>query len=88
MQRRAHQRRDDQRLGERQRVPLGIEEVPVEEPRRRAWQLMRDPRQDPLVELRVGVVVAGERAWGSDEGPGVDDRQQQTEAGDRSRLVA
>ncbi len=88
VQRRAHQRRDDQRFGERERVPLGIEDVPVEEPRRRAWQLVRHPRQNPLVELRVGVVVAGQRARGGDEWPGVDDRQQQTEAGDRSRLVA
>ena len=42
-------------------VALGIEEVAVEELRGRARELVRDPREDPLVQLGVGVVVARQR---------------------------
>ena len=88
VQRGAHQRRDDQRLGEGERVALGIEDVAVEEVRGRARELVRDPRQDPLVQLGVGVVVARQRRGSGRERPGVDDGEQQAEAGDRARAVA
>src|SRR5512145_209091 len=39
-------------------------------------QLMRHPRQDPLVEQRVAVVIAAQRAWFGHKRPRVDDRQQ------------
>ena len=48
----------DQRLGEGQRVVRRIEDVGLEQVQRIARQLVRDPRQDPLVQLGVGVVVA------------------------------
>ena len=48
---------NEQRFGERQRVSLGIEHIGVEEMRRRARQLMRDPRQHPRHHQRIPVVV-------------------------------
>ncbi len=82
----SHERRDDERLGIRQRVPFRVEHVGVEEPRRRAGQLVRDPRDDELVELRVGVVVACERAGRGHERPRVDDSQQKTQTDRRPRI--
>ena len=87
VQRRAHERRDDQRLGEGERVARRIEDVAVEEVQGCARELVRDPRQDPLVQLSVGVFVTRERRGIGRERPGVDDGQQQAEAGNRSRSV-
>ena len=89
VQRGAHERRDDQRLGEGERVARRIEDVAVEEVRGRARQLVRDPRQDPLVQLRRRRCSLRESVAGiARERPGVDDGQQQAEAGDRSRSGA
>ena len=49
--------RHEQRLGERERLPLGIEDVRVEQTRRRARQLVRHPRQRPRLDQRIAVVV-------------------------------
>ena len=87
LQRGAHQRRDDQRFGEGERIMFGIEDVAFEEMRRRAGELVGDPGQDPLVQLGIGVVVARQRAGGGGERPGVDDRKQQAQPGDGSRSV-
>ncbi len=87
VQRGAHQSLDDQGLGKGERVALGIENVAVEEVRGRARELVRDPRQDPLVQLGVGVVVARQRRGIGRERPGVDDGEQEAEAGDRARAV-
>ncbi len=63
----------------------GIEDVGVEEPQRRARQLVRDPGHGPLVELGVGVVVARQRPRSGDERPGVEDGEQQAQRRDRPR---
>src|SRR6185436_9247408 len=55
--RRAEHALDDQRIRIRERVPLGIENVRVEEMNRIARKLMRDPRHDPFVQEGVAVVV-------------------------------
>ena len=66
---------------------FGIEDVAFEEVRGCPRELVGDPRQDPLVQLGIGVVVARQRAGGGGERPGVDDRQQQTESGDSPRFA-
>ena len=61
----------DERLGERQRVLRRIEDVGLEQVQRIAGQLMRDPREDPFVQLGVGVVVARMRRRVERQRPGV-----------------
>ena len=56
--RRTEQRRDDQRLREGEGVMRGIEDVGFKEMERVARQLVLDPREDPLVEHDVAVVVS------------------------------
>ena len=56
-QRRREHRRDEQRLRIGERAAFGVEDVGIEEMRRRARQLMRDPRQRPCVQQRIAVVV-------------------------------
>ena len=57
-QRGADQRRDDQRFREGERIVRGVEDIGFEQMGGIPRELVRDPRQDPLVELRVGVVIA------------------------------
>ena len=57
VQRRRHDARQEQRFGEGQRLALGIEDVGVEQPRRRARQLVRHPGQRPCIQQRIAVVV-------------------------------
>ena len=64
-------------------------------PDRRCWprtavrgarQLVRHPRQDPLVQLRVAVVVARQRAGRGRQRPGMDDGQQHAD-GEESATI-
>ena len=57
LQRRRHEARQEQRFGESQRLALGIEDVGVEQPRRRPRQLVRHPRERPGIQQRIAVVV-------------------------------
>ena len=57
VQRRDDEARHDQRLGERERVPLGVEDVGVEQMRGRTGQLVRHPRQHPRHHQRIPVVM-------------------------------
>ena len=57
VQRRREQPGHEQRLGIRQRVALGIEDVGVEDVRRRVRQLMRDPGQHPGHHQRIAGIV-------------------------------
>ena len=75
VQRCAHDSGHDQRFRKRQRVARGVEDVRVEEVGRRSRKLMRDPGQNPLVELSVAVVVAAPRSRSRGQRPGVNDRQ-------------
>ena len=61
------------RVGERQ--PIGIEDVRVEEVQRVAHDLVRQPRERPLVQDGVKVVVAGQGARRARQRPGVQHRQ-------------
>ena len=56
-----------------------VEDVGVEQPGRGARQLVRHPRQDPLVQLGVAVVVARQGARRGGQRPGMDDGQQHAE---------
>ena len=64
-QRRAEDALDQHGLREGQRIALGKEDVRVEEVQRIADDLVRDPRDGPLVEHRVAVVVARQASRGS-----------------------
>ena len=61
----------------------GIEDVGLEQMRRIPRKLMRNPRKDPFVQLRVGVVVAGVPGGVQRERPGVHQSEQQTSGEDR-----
>ena len=56
-QRRHDDGRQQERFGKCERAALGIKGVGVEEPRRRARQLVRHPRERPRVQQRIAVVV-------------------------------
>jgi hypothetical protein len=77
--RRTEQRRHDQRLGKGERVLRGIEDIGLEKMKRRAGKGVRNPRQDPLVQLRIAVVVSREHGRRCRKWPGVDDGQRGTE---------
>ena len=66
---------------------LRIEDVAFEQLRRMAGKLVRDPGQDPLVQLGVGVVVARQCARSRDEWPRVDDGQQEAQGSDGASAV-
>ena len=55
------QRGKDDRVGERQRQTLGIEDVGVEQMRRIGEQLVQDPADPPDREQRVSVIGHGVR---------------------------
>ena len=79
-QRRAHQRLDDQVVGIRQRVPFGIEDVRVEQTQRVADELVRDPREDPLVQHRIAVVIARQDARRRRQRPRMHDGERNEES--------
>ncbi len=83
-ERRAEHALDQHRLRVRQRVAFGKEDVRVEQVERVANDLMRHPREGPLVQHRVAVVVARERRWARGQRPGMNDRQQREEEECRS----
>ena len=61
-----------------------IEDVALEQLQRMARELMCDPGEDPLVQLRIAVIVARQSAWLGDERPGVDHcEQRENQRGDR-----
>ena len=62
----------------------GIKDVALEEVHRIARELMGDPREDPLVQLGIAVVVAGQIRWVDGERPGVEDGQQHADRGRRA----
>ena len=66
-ERRAHQRRHDERVGVGERQPLGIELIRVEQRERMARQLMADPRDPPDREQRIAEV--GDRVEADDLRP-------------------
>ena len=76
-ERRAGDRRHEERFGVRERVALRIEDVGVEEMSRIGEECVRIPREDPLVQHGVGIVVAREPRRRARERPGVRDRQRQ-----------
>ena len=82
--RRREQRLRDERLGIGERRRLGGEDVAVEEVQRIARQRVRHPRQDPGVQLRVGVVIERFAPWRAGDRPGVEDAEREK---DRERVT-
>jgi hypothetical protein len=74
--RRGDGRLHDHRFGIGQRVVLRVEDIGLEDPGRMPRRLVRDPRDDPFVQLRIGVVAAGEVGRVGGERPGVNDRHR------------
>ena len=74
--RRADHRLYEQMLGKCERVPLGIEDVGVEQMHGVAHDLVRHPRERPGVQLSVGLAVAAETAGSRRQRPRVHDRKQ------------
>ena len=66
MQRRREQARHEQRFGIGERVALGIEDVGVEDVRRRARQLVRDPRSTHVTISGSPAIVHRRRDMRSD----------------------
>ena len=73
---RAHQRRDEQVFRVCERVPVWIKDVGVEQVKWTSRQLMRDPRDRPLVEHRIAVVVARQVPGVGHERPRVHERER------------
>ena len=78
-ERRSHQRLRQHHLRERQRARFGIEDVGVEQAQRGGRKRHADPRHDPRVQRRVGIVDAAHRARCARQRPGVEHGGQREE---------
>ena len=76
-----HEGGHDQWFGEREGIVRRIEDVGFEEVCRIAGKLVRNPGENPLVQLSVAVVVAGMSARSEDEGPRMQYGKQRTGCG-------
>ena len=70
----------DERFGVRERIGLRMEDVGLKEPAGVVDGLVHDPRQDPFVQHRVGVVVARQAGRIARERPGVQRRRGPTKS--------